>query len=83
MTYSPFLLAAVIHSHLKVISQNHFQKFSKAVVLRKLKNSYVDNCVASVDNQHDLQRFVTQFTEIMKMGKFEIHLPEMKRILLI
>ncbi|GFV14042.1 uncharacterized protein TNCV_525191 [Trichonephila clavipes] len=65
---SPFLLAAVLNHHFKQAPE-HLEK-----VAEKLKDSmYVDNCVASVDSSEELESFQKDSTELLALGKFDLH----------
>jgi len=64
---SPFLLEAVIHSHL-----NRCEPSLKEVAT-KLKNSfYVDNCVTSVNSKEEAEYFIAKSTELMASANFEL-----------
>jgi hypothetical protein len=73
VTCSPFLLGAVIKLHLeKTLKsvEDGVSDFSKDVVVRLLNSFYVDNCMASFDNESDLKFFTDQSTKIMAEAKF-------------
>lgn len=75
LTCSPFILAAVFEFHfamvLKMIKDEKVNW--SADVVKKLQDSfYVDNCATSVENKDELNIFITQSTEIMKPGGFEL-----------
>lgn len=64
---SPFLLAAVIDTHLRNVSEEH-QYFAKEL----LKSFYVDNCLASVDSYEEYELFKQQATTIMSAAKMDL-----------
>ncbi|CAB0002444.1 unnamed protein product, partial [Nesidiocoris tenuis] len=67
VTASPFLLGAVIQHHLGSVPQQYKE------TAELLKNSwYVDNCVASVKTVPELNRFIGESTEIMRLAKFDL-----------
>ncbi|GFW05582.1 integrase catalytic domain-containing protein [Trichonephila clavipes] len=65
---SPFLLAAALNHHFKQVPE-HLEKAAE-----KLKDSmYVDNCVASGDSSEELESFQRDSTELLALGKFDLH----------
>ncbi|GFX98655.1 uncharacterized protein TNCV_1502331 [Trichonephila clavipes] len=65
---SPFSLAAVLNYHFKQAPE-HLEKAAE-----KLKDSmYVDNCVANVDFSIELESFQRDSTELLALGKFDLH----------
>ncbi|GFT48704.1 integrase catalytic domain-containing protein [Trichonephila clavipes] len=65
---SPFLLAAVLNHYFKQAPE-HLEKAAE-----KLKDSmYVDNCVTSVDYFEELESFQRDSTELLALGKFDLH----------
>lgn len=71
VTCSPFLLGAVIKHHL-----NNTGKENKPVAEKLEKSFYIDNCVTSVDNIHELEHFISRSTEIMAEAKMELRMWE-------
>lgn len=65
---SPFLLAAVIETHLNRNVPIEMQDFAKML----LKSFYVDNCLTSVDNYEDYEMFKHQANSIMSDAKMEL-----------
>ncbi|XP_055950873.1 uncharacterized protein LOC129984959 [Argiope bruennichi] len=64
---SPFLLGAVINSHLDQID------ISLKDTASKLKSSfYVDNCVTSVNSNEEAEDFITKSTRLMASGNFDL-----------
>jgi hypothetical protein len=64
---SPFLLAATIKFHLKRVDE----KYKNAAELL-MKSLYVDNCIACMDTEDELMKFIQDTTHIMEQGKFEL-----------
>ncbi|CAL1274780.1 unnamed protein product, partial [Larinioides sclopetarius] len=64
---SPFLLAATLNYHLEEVPEN----FSDTA--RILKNSfYVDNCVCSLKNIDEANKFIMESQTLMSSGKFNL-----------
>lgn len=64
---SPFILGAVIEYHLKRAEQE-FEDVSKLLQ----KSFYVDNCVASVNSEQELEQFIKTSVQIMSGAKMEL-----------
>ncbi|GFW06763.1 integrase catalytic domain-containing protein [Trichonephila clavipes] len=65
---SPFLLAAVLNHHFKQAPE-HFEKAAEKLI----DSMFVDNCVASVDSSEELECFQRDSTELLALGKFDLH----------
>ncbi|GFW75330.1 uncharacterized protein TNCV_4189841 [Trichonephila clavipes] len=65
---SPFLLAAVLNHHFKQ-APKHFEKSAEKLI----DSMFVDNCVASVDFSEELESFQRDSTELLALGKFDLH----------
>ncbi|XP_055950978.1 uncharacterized protein LOC129985089 [Argiope bruennichi] len=64
---SPFLLGAVINSHLDQCD------ISLKETASKLKSSfYVDNCVTSVNSNEEAEDFISKSTRLMASGNFDL-----------
>ncbi|XP_059056338.1 uncharacterized protein LOC131850179 [Achroia grisella] len=64
VTTSPYLLSATILYHL--------EKY-ECETASLLKNSfYVDNCIVSVNNEVEMEKFINEALNIMNEGKFEL-----------
>ncbi|GFW38356.1 uncharacterized protein TNCV_1332091 [Trichonephila clavipes] len=66
ITSSPFLLGATLEYHLKQVSV-HLQLTAQKL----LESFYVDNCLTSVDNAEDIERFMLESKEILSL-KFNL-----------
>ncbi|GFT37640.1 uncharacterized protein TNCV_67161 [Trichonephila clavipes] len=64
---SPFLLGATLEYHLKQVS-GHLQLTAQKL----LESFYVDNCLTSVDNAEDIERFMLESKEILSLAKFNL-----------
>ncbi|GFT08519.1 DUF1758 domain-containing protein [Trichonephila clavipes] len=67
ITSSPFLLGATLEYHLKQVS-GHLQLTAQKL----LESFYVDNCLTSVDNAEDIERFMLESKEILSIAKFNL-----------
>ncbi|GFU93770.1 uncharacterized protein TNCV_1659951 [Trichonephila clavipes] len=67
ITSSPFLLGAALEYHLKQDS-GHLQLTAQKL----LESFYVDNCLTSVDNAEDIERFMLESKEIFILAKFNL-----------
>ena len=67
VTCSPFLLGAVIEFHL---DKAPIELKDTGELLKK--SFYVDNCVTSVGNMEDYEKFKIEATQLMAAGKFEL-----------
>uniref|UniRef100_A0A224Y3Z1 Putative reverse transcriptase n=1 Tax=Panstrongylus lignarius TaxID=156445 RepID=A0A224Y3Z1_9HEMI len=68
---SPFLLGATIQYHLgKMLSTSPPEW--KWIIQRLKRSFYVDNCVTSVSNKRELQTFISQASQIMSRGHFDL-----------
>lgn len=67
---SPFLLAASIDLHLSTFLEKTNEMKDSAKRLKK--SFYVDNCVTSVESEKEVETFISEATEIMKAGGFEL-----------
>ncbi|GFS82669.1 integrase catalytic domain-containing protein [Nephila pilipes] len=67
LSYSPFLLGAVINNLLENCPQEY-----RAVAEILKKCFCVDICVTSVDTEEELSEFVQIATDLMKLGSFEL-----------
>ncbi|GFT16231.1 uncharacterized protein TNCV_318361 [Trichonephila clavipes] len=67
ITSSPFLLGATLEYHLKQVS-GHLQLTAQKL----LESFYVDNCLTSVDNAEDIERFMLKSKEILSLAKFNL-----------
>ncbi|GFW83666.1 DUF5641 domain-containing protein [Trichonephila clavipes] len=67
ITSSPFLLGATLEYHLKKVS-GHLQLTAQKL----LESFYVDNCLTSVDNAEDIERFMLESKEILSLAKFNL-----------
>ncbi|GFY02446.1 uncharacterized protein TNCV_3503271 [Trichonephila clavipes] len=67
ITSSPFLLGATLEYHLKQVS-GHLQLTAQKL----LESFYVDNCLTSVDNAEDIERFMLESKEILSLAKFNL-----------
>ncbi|GFX03241.1 integrase catalytic domain-containing protein [Trichonephila clavipes] len=65
---SPFLLAAVLNHHFKQAPE-HLEKAAEKLI----DSMFVDNCVASVDSSEELESFQRDSTELLALGKFDLH----------
>ncbi|GFX86109.1 uncharacterized protein TNCV_2341781 [Trichonephila clavipes] len=68
ITSSPFLLGVTLEYHLKQVSR-HLQLTAQKL----LESFYVDNCLTSVDNAEDIERFMLESKEILSLAKFNLH----------
>ncbi|GFT65524.1 uncharacterized protein TNCV_649251 [Trichonephila clavipes] len=67
ITSSPFLLEATLEYHLKQVSGH------RQLTAQKLLESVdVDNCLTSVDNAEDIERFMLESKEILSLAKFNL-----------
>lgn len=70
---SPFLLGAVIKYHLekamKGLNEENSQLYSMSTIIKLLESFYVDNCMASVKNEAELDCFISGATKIMEEAK--------------
>ncbi|GFX99537.1 DUF1758 domain-containing protein [Trichonephila clavipes] len=66
ITSSPFL-GATLEYHLKQVS-GHLQLTAQKL----LESFYVDNCLTSVDNAEDIERFMLESKEILSLAKFNL-----------
>ncbi|XP_021960659.1 uncharacterized protein LOC110856488 [Folsomia candida] len=64
---SPFLLASTINHHLDSAGEG-----DREVAQLLKKSLYVDNCIASLDDKEELQKFVRKSTAIMEQGRFDL-----------
>ena len=72
---SPFLLGATLELHLKRALDKKLENiydYSVKNVKKFIKLFYVDNCVASVDSQMELVKFMQDATSVMAAGGFEL-----------
>ncbi|GFV31472.1 uncharacterized protein TNCV_3462781 [Trichonephila clavipes] len=67
ITSSPFLLGATLEYHLKQVS-GHLQLTAQKL----LESFYVDNCLTSIDNAEDIERFMLESKEILSLAKFNL-----------
>ncbi|GFX67684.1 integrase catalytic domain-containing protein [Trichonephila clavipes] len=67
ITSSPFLLGATLEYHLKQVS-GHLQLTAQKL----LESFYVDNCLTSVDNAEDIERFMLESKDILSLAKFNL-----------
>ncbi|GFW87490.1 uncharacterized protein TNCV_1301351 [Trichonephila clavipes] len=65
ITSSPFLLGATLEYHLKQVS-------GQLTAQKLLEPFYVDNCLTSVDNAEDIERFMLESKEILSLAKFNL-----------
>ncbi|GFS86574.1 uncharacterized protein TNCV_903301 [Trichonephila clavipes] len=65
---SPFLLAAVLNHHFKQ-SPEYLEKAAEKLI----DSMFVDNCVVSVDSSEELESFQRDSTELLALGKFDLH----------
>ncbi|GFX64357.1 integrase catalytic domain-containing protein [Trichonephila clavipes] len=71
---SPFLLGSTIQYYLekKLEAKQGRGKYPECIVQNLMSSFYVDNCLASVQNQSELDRFIDVATEIMAERKFDL-----------
>ncbi|GFX61108.1 integrase catalytic domain-containing protein [Trichonephila clavipes] len=71
---SPFLLGSTIQYHLEKKLEEAKQGRGKCpeCIVQKLSSFYADNCLASVQTQSELDRFIDVATEIMAERKFDL-----------
>ena len=72
---SPFLLGETLESHLKNALKNKSENvsdFSSDTINTLMISFYVDNCVASVGSEDELERFIREATSLMSTGGFEL-----------
>ncbi|GFX22172.1 uncharacterized protein TNCV_364831 [Trichonephila clavipes] len=67
ITSSPFLLGATLEYHLKQGSV-HLQLTAQKL----LESFYVDNCLTSVDNAEDIERFMLESKKVLSLAKFNL-----------
>ncbi|GFY48717.1 integrase catalytic domain-containing protein [Trichonephila inaurata madagascariensis] len=67
LSCSPYLLGATIRFHLQNVPHN----FEKTATLL-LESFYVDNCVTSVDDHEELEKFIEDSKTILSTAKFEL-----------
>ncbi|GFY58480.1 integrase catalytic domain-containing protein [Trichonephila inaurata madagascariensis] len=67
LSCSPYLLGATIRFHRQNVPHN----FEKTATLL-LESFYVDNCVTSVDDHEELEKFVEESKTILSTAKFEL-----------
>ncbi|GFS45503.1 uncharacterized protein TNIN_382121, partial [Trichonephila inaurata madagascariensis] len=67
LSCSPYLLGATIRFHLQNVPHN----FEKTAALL-LESFYVDNCVTSVDNHEELEKFIEESKTVLSTAKFEL-----------
>ncbi|GBO15849.1 hypothetical protein AVEN_248560-1 [Araneus ventricosus] len=74
VTSSPFLLVSVIQylleSTLKELNEN--PKYKVDIIEQLKKSFYVDNCLASVKNELDLQQFIQVASDTLATRKLEL-----------
>ncbi|GFX46562.1 integrase catalytic domain-containing protein [Trichonephila clavipes] len=72
---SPFLLGSTIQYHLEKKLEEAKQgrwEYSECIVQKLMSNFYVYNCLASVQTQSELDRFIDVATEIIAERKFDL-----------
>ncbi|GFX54512.1 integrase catalytic domain-containing protein [Trichonephila clavipes] len=72
---NPFLLGSTIQYHLEKKLEEAKQgrgKYPECIVQKLMSSFYVDNCLASVQTQSELDRFIYVATEIMAERKFDL-----------
>ncbi|GFY16353.1 reverse transcriptase domain-containing protein [Trichonephila clavipes] len=71
---SPFLLGSTIQYHLekKLEAKQGRGKYPECIVQKLMSSFYRDNCLASVQTQSELDRFIDVATEIMAERKFDL-----------
>ncbi|GFT26526.1 CCHC-type domain-containing protein [Trichonephila clavipes] len=72
---SPFLLGSTIQYHLEKKLEEAKQgrrKYPERIVQKLISSFYVDNCLASVQIQSELDRFIDVAKEIMAERKFDL-----------
>ncbi|GFY76449.1 integrase catalytic domain-containing protein [Trichonephila inaurata madagascariensis] len=67
LSCSPYLLGATIRFHLQNVPHN----FEKTATLL-LESFYVDNCVTSVDDHEELEKFIEESKTVLSTAKFEL-----------
>ncbi|GFW42993.1 transposon Ty3-G Gag-Pol polyprotein [Trichonephila clavipes] len=60
--------AAVLNHHFKQAPE-HLEKAAEKLI----DSMFVDNCVASVDSSEELESFQRDSTELLALGKFDLH----------
>ncbi|GFY72432.1 CCHC-type domain-containing protein [Trichonephila inaurata madagascariensis] len=71
---SPFLLGSTIQYHLEKKleeAKRGHGKYPECIAQKLMRSFYVDNCLASVQTQSELDRFIDVATEIMAERKFK------------
>jgi len=66
---SPFILSAIIDSHLRKIIGNEGLQEN---ILKLLESFYVDNCVTSVNSLPQLNQFISDTRTMMEKGCFDL-----------
>ncbi|GFW21906.1 CCHC-type domain-containing protein [Trichonephila clavipes] len=72
---SPFLLGSTIQCHLEKKLEEAKQgrgKYPECIVQKLMISFYVDNCLANVQTQSELDRFIGVATEIIAERKFDL-----------
>ncbi|GFX71468.1 CCHC-type domain-containing protein [Trichonephila clavipes] len=72
---NPFLLGSTIQYHLEKKLEEAKQgrgKYPDCIVQKLMSSFYVDNCLASVQTQSELDRFIDVAMEIMAKRKFDL-----------
>ncbi|XP_055938027.1 uncharacterized protein LOC129968199 [Argiope bruennichi] len=72
---SPFLLGSTIQYHLERKLEEAQQgrgRYPECIIQKLMNSFYVDNCLASVKTQSELERFIDVATEIMAERKFDL-----------
>ncbi|GFS89839.1 integrase catalytic domain-containing protein [Trichonephila clavipes] len=72
---SPFLLGSTIQYYLEKKLEEAKQgrgKYPECIVQKLMSSFYMDNCLASVQTQLELDRFINVATEIMAERKFDL-----------
>ncbi|KAF8783398.1 hypothetical protein HNY73_013562 [Argiope bruennichi] len=68
---SPFLLGSKIQYHLERKLEGR-GRYPECIIQKLMNSFYVDNCLASVKTQSELERFIDVATEIMAERKFDL-----------
>ena len=57
---------------LKSLKNNENVNFLIEYILKLIESFYVDNCLTSVNNINELQNFIQNATEAMKLANFDL-----------
>ncbi|XP_011688448.1 PREDICTED: uncharacterized protein LOC105450352 [Wasmannia auropunctata] len=72
VTSSPFLLGATIDYHLEQAMEKALNENERSIIEKLRKSFYVNNCVASVETEEEMNKFRAVATSVMNNGGFDL-----------